>query len=181
MQRSIPALLLCLLPLAAGAAAVYKWVDADGVTHYSDQPFPGAKKVTIESAQTYSAPPPPAVTAPARAAPPASTKPYSLCEIAIPTTDQVYFAVQSVNARLRVQPDLRAEDRVVVVYDGKRMPEISSSGGAFTLAPTYRGTHTVGAIVEDSHGAPQCTAPPVTFHVRQPSIYGPNKPAVPRR
>jgi len=67
------------------------------------------------------------------------------------------------------------------VYDGKRMPEVNATGGEFTLAPTYRGTHTVGAVVEDARGAAQCTAPPVTFHVRQPSIYGPNKPAVPRR
>ena len=181
MQRSILLVVLLALPLLSSAAAVYKWVDAQGVTHFSDQPFPGAQKVTVEAAQTYAAPQPPAAPSTARAPATAPAKPYNLCEIAIPTNDQVYFAVQSVGARLRVQPQLRADDRVVVVYDGKRMPNISAAGGEFTLTPTYRGTHTVGAVVEDAHGAKQCEAPSVTFHVRQPSIYGPNKPATPHR
>lgn len=182
MQRQLLVLLLAVIPPLADAATIYKWVDASGVTHYSDQPYPGAQKMTVEAAQTYAAPPPPASPAPARVPPAAqAAKPYSLCEIAIPTTDQVYFAVQSVSARLRVQPQLRPEDRVVVVYDGKRSPEINAGSGEFTLTPTYRGTHTVGAIVEDAHGAKQCEAAPVTFHVRQPSIYGPNKPTTPRR
>ena len=30
-----------LLPLAAGAQGLYKWVDEKGVVHYSDTPPPG--------------------------------------------------------------------------------------------------------------------------------------------
>ena len=170
--------LLGLIPLAAGAAVVYKWVDKDGVTHFSDQPSPGAQKLTVDAAQTYAAPPPPAVapTQPAALA----AKPYDLCEIAIPTSDQVFFSVQSVAARLRVQPDLRPEDRIVVFYDGKRMPQINAAGGQFTLSPTYRGTHSVAAVVEDARGVQQCQAAPVTFHVRQPSILAPNRVRPPR-
>ena len=31
---------------AAPAAVIYKWTDADGVVHYSDQAVPGAEKIT---------------------------------------------------------------------------------------------------------------------------------------
>ena len=45
--------------LAAGvathAAVVYKWVDADGVVHLSDQPVPGAERIVTESGPGRSA------------------------------------------------------------------------------------------------------------------------------
>ena len=34
---------------AARAAVVYKWTDADGVVHFSDQAVPGAEKIIIAS------------------------------------------------------------------------------------------------------------------------------------
>lgn len=51
-------LVLCLLPALPGQAAgsrVYKWVDADGVTHYSQQP-PPAGAAQVEQLQLKSAP-----------------------------------------------------------------------------------------------------------------------------
>ena len=42
-------LLLCLaLPLQAGQT-VYRWVDAQGVVHYSDQPQPGGESETLRN------------------------------------------------------------------------------------------------------------------------------------
>ena len=38
------------------AGSVYKWVDENGVTHYSDQPHENAQKVELKAPQTYSAP-----------------------------------------------------------------------------------------------------------------------------
>ena len=64
-----PALLLLALlgPVVATAAATYtyRWVDSNGVVHYSDHPPAGAEKVLLPSAQTYNAPP---AGTPARAA-----------------------------------------------------------------------------------------------------------------
>jgi len=60
-MRFIAAVVMLLVSGLALAATVYKWVDENGVTHYSDQPHPGAQKVTVAAPQTYSAPPPPAV------------------------------------------------------------------------------------------------------------------------
>lgn len=70
--RSLPPLAilaLCLLaPANAPAQAYYKWVDAQGVTHYGEQPPPTAKsrKLELRNGQA-SAAPAPAVSAPAPA------------------------------------------------------------------------------------------------------------------
>ena len=49
-------MLACLATFAGQAAVVYKWTDADGVVHYSDQPVPGAEKIyTASSAAVGSA------------------------------------------------------------------------------------------------------------------------------
>src|SRR5437660_1912233 len=42
------------------SATLYKWVDADGITHYSDRPAPRAQQVHIAAAQTYKSTPAPA-------------------------------------------------------------------------------------------------------------------------
>src|SRR5262245_58608608 len=43
---------LWLMSVVAIAASVYKWVDAEGVTHYSDQPHPDAKEVELPPVNT---------------------------------------------------------------------------------------------------------------------------------
>lgn len=37
-----------LVPTALAAADVYRWTDAQGTVHYSDQPHPGAEAVTVD-------------------------------------------------------------------------------------------------------------------------------------
>ena len=45
-MRAVMFTLMCMVVSGTALpATVYKWVDADGVTHYSDQPHPGAQKV----------------------------------------------------------------------------------------------------------------------------------------
>ena len=40
-------------PLLLRAAVVYKWTDADGVVHFSDQPVPGAEKIVTDSGSSH--------------------------------------------------------------------------------------------------------------------------------
>lgn len=49
MPRLLSLIILSLLSGVAFAAGVYKWVDADGTVHYTDQPPPGATKEQILS------------------------------------------------------------------------------------------------------------------------------------
>lgn len=81
----------------------------------------------------------------------------------------------SVSASVRLEPRLRAGDRVTLVLDGKAVQE-PGPATSFTISPIYRGTHTLMARVEDAQGRLLCDTPTIRFHVRQPSLLQPNRP-----
>jgi uncharacterized protein DUF4124 len=174
---------LLLVPCSAVVAAtVYKWVDQNGVTHYSDQPNPGAEKVKVDSAQSYQAnanPPnaPRDIVLPKEEP---SGPAYSSCTISSPSNDEVFVNVTSVSASMLLQPNLLAGHRVAVSLDGKRIEGVSGASSAFTVTPVYRGSHTLNLIVEDANGSVVCSSPAITFHVRQPSVQAPRAPNRPR-
>jgi hypothetical protein len=169
--------MLCASAIA-GAATVYRWVDAGGVVHYSDQPHPGAEKLEIGGIQTYS-------TRADRGAASSATEPasdgppYEVCELFRPQHDEVFFSTQTVTARLRVQPALRAGDQVFLALNGRRLPE-SPAGTEVEIAPVFRGTHTLVLVVEDRSGNVVCQSDPVIFHIRQPSVQAPQPANRPR-
>ncbi len=163
----------------ASAATVYKWVDENGVTHYSDQPHENAQKVDVKSAQTYQ---PAAVASASTGSAPAAAQPetatgYRVCELFRPENDEVFLNTHTVTARLRLEPELRRGDRIAFGLDGKRM---QTSGSTAATLDVERGTHSLMAVVEDSSGKAVCTAASVTFHVRQPSKLAPNPANRPR-
>ncbi|MCO3241341.1 DUF4124 domain-containing protein, partial [Pseudomonas aeruginosa] len=54
MRRMIlPASLLLALSSFAMAAPIYKWVDAEGVTHFGAQPPQGAQATTVNTPVSY--------------------------------------------------------------------------------------------------------------------------------
>ncbi|MEP7243457.1 MAG: DUF4124 domain-containing protein [Gammaproteobacteria bacterium] len=163
------------------AATVYKWVDENGVTHYSDQPHPAAKIIELKGAQTYGAsetPTPPSQDSEPSAA--TATAAYALCELYRPENDEVFLNTSTVTAKLRTNPQLRPGDRVAIALDGKQQAGQPTSGKEFVLMNVVRGTHQLMAVIQDSSGAALCTSPSVTFHVRQPSVQAPNRANRPR-
>jgi hypothetical protein len=60
MRKIIPIAFLLISPLAMAAGDVYRWKDANGVPHYSDQPQPGAELIHANkrssSSSTFSQP-----------------------------------------------------------------------------------------------------------------------------
>jgi hypothetical protein len=175
--------LFTLILLAGGvasAATVYKWVDEHGVTHYSDQPQPGANKVQVEGVQTYAAGP----SGPASAgvtpsasggAPPAQ----AACTFDSPANDEMFMNAFSVSGHLHIAPRLEPGERATVMLDGK--PATTTDlNGSFTISQIDRGTHTLSAQVETPAGQVRCHAGDITFHVQQPSVQNPNNPTVPR-
>jgi len=70
MRKIIPIAFLLISPLAMAAGDVYRWKDANGVSHYSDQPQPGAELIHTSK---RSGNPAPATSQPAPAAPTVST------------------------------------------------------------------------------------------------------------
>jgi hypothetical protein len=177
-MRTLLFTLMSVACTVAVSATVYKWVDENGVVHFSDQPHENAEKVQLKAPQTYSAPKTPAAPPPRQAA----SKPapaYQSCAISEPTNDQMFMNTDTVTAGVTVQPAVRPGDTAIVTLDGQRVPGVPASGGQFTISPVDRGTHSIQMTVQDSSGATVCTSPAVTFHVQQPSLQSPTRPIRP--
>jgi hypothetical protein len=174
-MRAIVFTLLSVLCTAAFAATVYKWVDENGVTHYSDQPHENAQKVTLAQPQTYKAPKPPPEQPSAPAAPKAPP-PYSSCSIAQPANEDTFPNATSVDAAVATNPGVRPGDEVVLLLDGSRVANFPPGGGGATISPIERGTHSLQALIRDGNGQVVCQSTNITFTVLQPSILNPANP-----
>ena len=161
---------------AAFSATVYRWVDENGVTHYSDQPHENAEKVHVAAPQTYKPGPIPVTPPSANAqgqAQPANT--YQ-CQVTAPANDESFTNTYSVNTAVQVSPSPHDGDQVFLLLDGARVPNFPPMGGAFTLANIDRGEHTLQAVVQDASGKMVCQSPNVSFTVLQPSVLNPANP-----
>ncbi len=163
---------------AAASATTYKWVDKQGVTHYSDRPEPGAQIVELQEAQTFDAPAAPPGQRPspsARNAQASETVQYQL-DVWKPENDETYTnTANTVSVRLRLEPDLEPGHSIWAYLDGKRVDGLEGSGEGFELTDVPRGTHTLTVVVADLTGKSIVSSPTITFHVRQPSLLAPNR------
>ena len=169
-------LLGCLLALSAQAQEsrreLWTWKDANGVTQYSDRPVPGAKKVEL----TTSAPVPSA-TAPAAARATTAAKPatpaavqYQSLEIWQPENGETFFGADAtVNVRMRSEPSLAANDRLLLYLDGK-LVEGAPNAYEHTLANLERGVHSMAAVIVDEKGNEKIRSEPRVFHIKPPSV-----------
>jgi hypothetical protein len=173
--------LICFASTVAVAATVYKWVDENGVVHYSDQPHENAQKVELKAPQTYSSPKTSAPAQSSRSTPArkSSAPVYQSCTVSEPANEQAFLNTDTVTAGVTVQPVVRPGDTAVVTLDGSPVPGVPPSGGQFTISPVDRGTHTIQMVVKDSDGTTVCSSAPVTFYVRQPSLQAPTNPTNP--
>jgi Domain of unknown function (DUF4124) len=178
MTFGLAALILLSGTGSAVAGTMYRWVDDQGVVHYSDTPQPGAQRMQMDSAQTYKAPPVQsssrAITAGPAAASPASA--YQSCRISQPAAEQSFFAPESISVIVSLEPGLQRGDALVVTVDGVPL-KVGTDGTGFRLTDPGRGSHTVNAAVQGADGKATCTAEPVTFNVERPSLLSPQSPA----
>ena len=159
-----------------GTTTVYKWIDAKGVVHYSDQPHPHAQKLEIQGAQTFAAPSAPLTSSEYAPQPSeAAHAAYRSCEIVQPADQQMLMNVHRATVVVRTSPALRQGDDIRLFVDGKQVP---GSGTTYTV-PVFRGQHSAQAMIEDSTGQIICETSTVTFYVHQPSIQNPHNPVRP--
>jgi len=173
-MRTLVFTLLLLICSAVLAATVYRWVDDDGVVHYSDQPHANAEKLQVHAAQTYKSAAPDTPAAGGGGAAAAAPAPYRGCAIVQPQDGQAFANVDSLTVVVQTDPTLHQGDKVFVTVDGQALNGGNPTGSQFVLSPVDRGTHTAQALVKDAGGAVQCQTPPVTFEVHQASILNPN-------
>lgn len=174
MRTALIVLALLAAP-AFAAQTVWKWVDDKGVTHYSDQPGPGAQRVEVSSGSTADAGSRPAYSPPRapNVPPPPPGDAYRNFEILSPGDQEtVANTGGSVEVRIRFEPDLRAGHSLFLYLDGKLVDESPPNARDHTLQGVSRGTHMLTAIIQDSRGTRIQTAE-VTFHVRQESVARP--------
>lgn len=175
-QSVLTVFLLCLAGAAAGQ--VYKWVDENGVTHYSDQPMPGAEQIDLPRSTTTPRPAQrPAGSsagtqsqAAAASAEQARPAPFSYESISFtnPAPEQTLWNIGGVlSVSLNVQPGLQDGHRVRVYFDGELT---EATGQSFEIQEVWRGTHNLQAEVVDETGRVMIRSEPMRFYVQQTSI-----------
>ena len=171
-------LLGCLLAVASQAQTtsrgreVWEWKDANGVTHYSDAPAPGARKIVIIGATPTPAATPPATPGAGTPATPAAGRQnavqYTSLEIWSPENGASFFGADAVvNIRLRSEPELAREDRLLTYLDGKLIP--GENAYEHNLSAVERGVHSVTSVILDARGNEKIRSAPVVFHIKQPT------------
>ncbi|GEM_PF-580651 len=162
-------LVAILVGLSAQAATLYRWVDTDGVVHWSDRPIPGSTPVEMPVAQGYHSATRPVVVVPPNNAQSVAT--YTTLEITAPNADAVLFETGGiVQCSVQLTPALGIGHTLWFELDGQRY----DSHGSLSLdLPAPRGEHVLRAWVTDASNHTLIASAPLTFHVRQASIASP--------
>jgi hypothetical protein len=163
-------------PLAAWAAVVYKWTDADGVVHFSDQPVPGAEKIITASGTSrgiLNQPPP--GTAPTDS--PKKTTLLGSTQLAItsPAQGQTFSGAEAVTVHLSMQPEISPDHPLSIAWtlNGSAVSE-GEGATSFTLPPDLpRGAYTLTVTVTDPQTGESKSPDPVTFNVLRPGLLSP--------
>lgn len=166
-------IVLCGL-LAAGSASAqaYKWVDEDGVTHYSDRPVEGAEQVQLSEytrstgARLFQANNDDADDADAVEEPVEFR--YENIEIASPGAEETLWNIEGqLNVSVSLTPGLQSGHQVRVFFDGEpRMVR----GTSFQIDEVWRGVHNVQAEVLDETGKVVARSKANRFYVQQNTV-----------
>jgi len=178
--------LVCLVAGGGASADVYRWVDDDGVIHFSDRPHEGAEIVALPGAQTFSAP---AVSRPQPATQPEEAEPetsssvaaeYTSLRITGPGQDEVLWNIGGVlNVNIALEPRLEAGHSVTLFLDGQAVSQLTGDQRSIQLSDVYRGTHELRAEIHDANGEGVFRSTAVTFTVQQTSVQNTNNPNTP--
>ena len=158
------------MALADGA---YRWVDEDGVIHFSDVPVEGAEVVNIsEYTRTTGA----SLT---RARPdnrstsgdvetPAPAFRYESISIDVPGAEETLWNIEAIlNVTVNVIPSLQSGHQIRAYFDGESRMVGSTN---FTIEGVYRGVHNLQVEVVDSTGKLMIRSVTNRFYVQQNSV-----------
>lgn len=168
---ALAGLFAAALALADGA---YKWVDADGVVHYSDRPRAGAEEVDLDQYSGTTGvqlatgiPPRRAANADdEESAGPAFR--YENVSVTAPAAEETLWNIGGVlNVTVSMTPSLQGGHQVRIYFDGApRMVD----GTRFQIEEVYRGVHNIQAEIIDSAGKTIGRSNPSRFYVQQNTL-----------
>ena len=153
-------------------AQAYRWVDEDGVVHYSDRPREGAERIVLPQdtrpSVSYAAPESAAGATDTKAADTQTTFSYDSIEVSAPAAEETLWNIEGVlTVSINVQPALQPGHRVRVYLDGS--PQMAS-GTTFQIQEVYRGVHNIQAEVLDETGKLMGRSQPNRFYVQQNTV-----------
>lgn len=165
--------LVGLLATASVLAQAYRWVDEDGVTHYTDRPpVEGAEQVDLSEysqntgARLYREPPQNGTADEEQE----DVQPfrYETLSILSPRAEETLWNIETVlNVSLVLSPGLRPGHRLRVYYDGQ--PRMVN-GTSFQIEEVFRGVHNIQAEVIDNAGRLMIRSQPNRFYVQQNTV-----------
>jgi Domain of unknown function (DUF4124) len=165
-----------LAALSVQGAVIYRWVDADGVVHYSDQQQPGAERIVTSAPNTSPAGArSPANGSQAARRPSSGSLNYSEFTIASPQPDQTFFGTDPVPVHLNLSPGLQPGHSITWHMNGKQLDEQQNSM-SFAITQLDRGTYSVVATITDQQTGESLSSNSVTFFVRQTGANSPQSP-----
>ncbi|MGH8161383.1 MAG: DUF4124 domain-containing protein [Gammaproteobacteria bacterium] len=171
MKSALLLLLAIAITIPAMATTVYRWVDKNGVVHYSDQPHPGAVKVDLGTPQVvnFKKTPPsgePAMSSSRENAP--ARHEYHVTILAPANGTTLRPANHEITAQVSVSPLLGGRATLQYALDGEPLGKPTAATRVL-IKQVYRGTHTLTATVLAPDGASAGTASS-TFYVHQHSV-----------
>jgi hypothetical protein len=165
-------ILLGLLATAAVSADVWRWVDDDGVVHFSDTPRQGAERIDVsESTRTtgariYQSTTPSNTDEPATATEQAFK--YESLSISSPGAEETLWNIEgTLSVSLSLSPGLQSGHQVRVYFNGE--PRLVNST-SFTIDEVYRGVHNLQAEVLDATGRMMIRSAGNRFYVQQNTV-----------
>lgn len=175
-----PIVLIVVLLLAQLATAqVYRWVDEDGVVHYTDRPVEGAEVVHLPDSKgtrfRRTAPVSRDTAGPQQqdgARDGASS--YEAFRVVQPSDEETLWNIgATLDVSLSLTPRLREGHEIEVWFDGSVVESRQPGSLSFTIPEVYRGRHNLWARVIDAGGQVIIQSNEVTFYVQQTSVINP--------
>lgn len=161
-------LLASLLAASAVFAEAYRWVDEDGVVHYSDRPAEGAEEIVLPKANTTTVRR--AQRTEPEPAPAASNQPvrYQGLSITSPASEETLWNIEGqLTVQIQVTPALQQGHRMRLYYDGEGR-DISST--TVQLEEVWRGEHNLQVEILNETGMPLIRSNPLRFYVQQSTV-----------
>jgi hypothetical protein len=166
-------------PKKATKDQVYKWVDKNGVVHYSSTPpTDNAQPAKLPPLQTYKGGTTPNLNKFDKPTLKGGPVQAAQIEVVTPAHDETFRGGERVvPVAVLVTPQLMPGQQLVYLLDGSPASP-PTSDTSFALTGVDRGTHTVTVSLVDAAGETLATSPGVTFHMKPPTAPKP-APATP--
>ncbi|HEX2492253.1 MAG TPA: DUF4124 domain-containing protein [Steroidobacter sp.] len=174
MRTALFLLAFLAVPALAGQT-VWKWVDEQGVLHFSDRPVPGAAKVELASGSRADAvASPPISSSSSEGQRPVPGPVYRTLEITQPAQGESIINTSGrVTVTVNVEPGLQPGHQLTLYLDGSQVQGFPPNANSYELKDVPRGEHRLTASISDGRGARVQQSGAVTFSVRQESIAKP--------